>query len=202
MYQLLNRFRHHIAIICINIFVTGFFLADIVNWIELEYVDELENLLYDTRVILTMPNETDPTIVIVDIDEKSLNEVGRWPWSRDKLASLVNELYNYYGVAMIGFDIFFREPDESSGIKILEQLGRNEFSEIEEYQKRLEELRPILDYDQLFIDSISKGLSILGYNFFSADGIAGNITDGVLPDPVLYSADPQILNQHADLNFQ
>ena len=63
-----------------------------------------------------MPNTLDPRIVILDIDEKSLNAEGHWPWSRNKLAVMVKQLFDKYQVRSSGFDIAFPETDPSSGL--------------------------------------------------------------------------------------
>ena len=49
---------------------------------RLPFLARLDNILYDTRLNLAMPRGVDPSIVILDIDERSLGEVGHWPWSR------------------------------------------------------------------------------------------------------------------------
>ena len=59
---------------------------------RIDVLQRLDDILYDARLRATMPRTLDKRIVIVDIDEKSLAEVGRWPWGRDKLAVLVQEL--------------------------------------------------------------------------------------------------------------
>ena len=41
-----------------------------------------------------MPGTVDPRIVIVDIDEKSLQEEGRWPWRRDRLGLFLDRLFD------------------------------------------------------------------------------------------------------------
>jgi len=72
-------------------------------------------------------------VVIVDIDEKSLKELGQWPWPRHILADLVVKL-NKLGAAIIGFDIIFPEEDRSSphlfakGTANLSQSTFNELS--------------------------------------------------------------------------
>jgi adenylate cyclase len=71
-----------------------------------------------------MPRTLDERIVIVDIDEKSLAEVGRWPWGRNRLAELVDELFDRQKIAILGFDVVFAEADDSSGLKRLRQLAR------------------------------------------------------------------------------
>lgn len=52
-------------------------------------------------------------VAIIDIDEKSLATVGQWPWSRIKVAELIDKL-GQAGVAAIGLDIIFGEPDRLS----------------------------------------------------------------------------------------
>jgi CHASE2 domain-containing sensor protein len=48
---------------------------------KLAFVTQLDNIIYDMRLNLTMPRGLDHSVVILDIDEKSLGEIGRWPWS-------------------------------------------------------------------------------------------------------------------------
>ena len=59
---------------------------------RIDVLQRLDDIMYDARLRATMPRTLDKRIVIVDIDEKSLAEVGSWPWGRDKLAVLVQEL--------------------------------------------------------------------------------------------------------------
>ncbi len=70
----------------------------------------------------------DSPVVIVDIDEKSLNEIGQWPWPRTILAKLVDRL-NEAGAAVVSFDALFSEPDRTSPrllLKLLESEGVGE----------------------------------------------------------------------------
>jgi adenylate cyclase len=54
-----------------------------------------------------MPGAQYKRIVIVDIDEKSMLEQGRWPWGRNKLVQLVNILFDKYRIKVVGFDVSF-----------------------------------------------------------------------------------------------
>ena len=58
------------------------------------FVTQLDNLIYDARLELTMPRGLERRIVVVDIDEKSLAELGHWPWSRDLMATLLDKLFD------------------------------------------------------------------------------------------------------------
>jgi CHASE2 domain-containing sensor protein len=94
-------------------------------------IDRLDTVLQDTRMRLTLPRTLDPRIVIVDIDEKSLREKdqggeGRWPWRRDRLAQLVTDLFDTYGVSLVALDIILSERDEGSDLEVLERLAADE----------------------------------------------------------------------------
>ena len=73
-----------------------------------------------------MPETLDERIVIIDIDEKSLAGVGRWPWRRHRVAALVDELLVRQQASLIGFDVVFGEAVESSGLRQLRQLVAGE----------------------------------------------------------------------------
>ncbi|MEZ5605198.1 MAG: adenylate/guanylate cyclase domain-containing protein [Burkholderiaceae bacterium] len=68
----------------------------------------LDRELYDGRQRLAAP-VLDDRIVIVDIDERSLAEQGRWPWDRGKIAALTEALVDRGGAAVVGFDVVFAE---------------------------------------------------------------------------------------------
>ena len=82
--------------------------------LQLGLLDRLDHILYDARLRATLSATRDERVVIVDIDERSLAEVGRWPWSRDRLALLVEQLFDQQGVALLGLDTVFAEADDSA----------------------------------------------------------------------------------------
>lgn len=152
---------------------------------QIPFVSALDAYLYDARLRLTMPKTLDERIVIVDIDEKSLAEVGRWPWGRNVLAELVRRLTDDYQVAVVGFDVVFAEPDESSGLKVLEALGRQQLKNEPSYQRSLAAVRRSLDYDQLFAETLRGRPVVLGYYF---SGLEQAQQTGALPPPVFPAA--------------
>ena len=79
---------------------------EIVEVLRLKYFDKLQN--YSTR-----NTEGHTYAVIVDIDEKSLNEIGQWPWPRTVLAELFKKCAES-GMLVLGLDILFAEPDRTS----------------------------------------------------------------------------------------
>lgn len=170
--------KKKLPLIAINLLLVAVFLLHVAFSFDL--INRLENLAYDLRLRLTMPHTQDDRIFIVDIDEKSLAVVGRWPWSRNQIAFMLDNLFDYYQVAVVGFDIVFAERDESSGLKVLEKLGEQNLKDDAMYQELLPELRTQYDYNSLFVQKIKGRKVVLGYGFSSDPG---RIT-GELPSPV------------------
>ena len=145
-------------------------------------VDHLDDIIYDARLRATMPRTLDDRVVIIDIDEKSLAEVGRWPWSRNKVADLINRLFDDHHVALIGVDVVFAEADDSSGLKQLKLLARTELRDQTAFVERVKQLQGSLDYDRVFAKSLENRPVVLGYYFTSSrDGRRS----GTLPAPAL-----------------
>ena len=160
------------------------FVGHAATFYKIGFITRLENIIYDYRLRLTMPGTVDDRVVILDIDERSLDPraLGRWPWSRDKIVGLLQKLLDKYGVVLIGFDVVFAEPDESSGLPVLEKLAKARLKDVGPFQSALKELRPGLDYDAIFANFLRGRPVVLGYYFNSNDDA---LESGALPEPVL-----------------
>ena len=97
--------------------------AHVAGLIHIAPMQRAEAWLYDAWLKRTAPAGLDDRVAILDIDEASLKSVGRWPWSRDTMTTLVEQLFDRYGVAAVGFDVVFAEPDTSSGLDSLQTAG-------------------------------------------------------------------------------
>ena len=149
--------------IVLGLLLVLFFVGSAARFYRLEFVEELSSVIHDYQLRLTMPRTPDDRIVIVDIDEKSLKEEGRWPWGRDRMAVLMDKLFDKYGVAVVGFDIVFAERDDSSGLKVLQKFGQNELKNDAPFQAALSQIQPQLEYDNLFAAKIKNRNVVLGY---------------------------------------
>ena len=118
--------------------------------------------------------EAEHTIVILDIDEKSLANEGRWPWSRHKLAELVSTLAEY-GVVVVAFDVVFSEPERNPVNEVNRHLENHKID-----WKIPQRWREIADGDQGFARHISDLDVVLGY--FFQDEVS--IQVGQLPSPI------------------
>ena len=146
------------------------------------FVEPFDNFIYDARLRLTMPSTLDPRIVIVDIDDPSLQQLGQWPWSRDTLARLTEELMGRQQAAVLGYDVLFVEPDGSSGLPSLRGLASGALKDNPVFAEALARLAPSLDYDAAFARSLAGQRVSLGYYFTQT---ATPHAKGVLPAPVL-----------------
>jgi adenylate cyclase len=159
-------------------------------------LQRLDHSLFDARMRATLAHTHDDRIVVVDIDEKSLAALGRWPWSRHLVARLVDTLFEDQQIALLGFDMVFAEPDDSSGLRQLQQLASGSLADQPGFAKSVVELQPELDYDARLAQALRGRPVVLGY-YFSSD--RNGHSSGTLPAPVLQgvpglaSADPQPL---------
>jgi len=155
----------------------GVALAHATGVWPLRFIASLDLAIGDARLRALMPRNLDPRIVIVDIDEKSLAEIGRWPWSRDRLAALADELFGRQQAAVVGFDVVFAEPDTSSGLPTLDRLAARS----PELAAQIAPLRSALDFDARFARALQGRDAVLGYYLTNARD-ARQV--GVLPAPV------------------
>jgi adenylate cyclase len=176
--------RQHALLIGLGLALTLFFVGGAAHFYTIPLSRELDAISYDYRLRLTMPRTVDDRIVILDIDEKSLKEEGRWPWSRDRMAKLMDQLFDRYKVAVAGFDVVFAERDESSGLKVLRKLEHNQLRNVPQFRSALDRLAPKLEYDQMFADSLKNRNVVLGYYVTNSETGSQSGVSGALPSPV------------------
>lgn len=174
----------------LSAFILLVLLIDTSGLYKYPFIKQLEDWTYDARLNFTRSDTIDERIVIVDIDENSLAEVGRWPWGRDKLATIVDNLFNLYEADVVGFDIVFAEKDTSSGLEMFEQLAQNSLKNNAQYQQALDEIRPSLKHDEIFADSLIGKNVVLGYYFKTKLQQGETGVTGLLP-PALTRMDIQ-----------
>ena len=73
-------------------------------------VEEIRVRTFDAFQRIDPRKKTARPVTIVDIDDKSLEKLGQWPWPRTRIADLITELTRL-GAVVIAFDAVFSEPD-------------------------------------------------------------------------------------------
>jgi adenylate cyclase len=139
--------------------------ADILRRFELSTVDT--RFLLRQRLAKPSP---DPRIVIVEIDQKAQETLGRWPFSRKYFADML-DILREDGARTVGFDVTFSKPDETA--KPLRDLRER----LQAQQKTGEPVDPKViaelarvegqyNVDQQFAESIRRFGSVILGNFF------------------------------------
>lgn len=165
--SLLTKFREARAIIALCLTLTF-----LMSWIQYsdgptnDILRRLDFLIYDFRFNQLLPYvERKPVqqqIVIVDIDERSLKEVGQWPWDRKVIAQLVEKL-SEYGAISVTFDVVFSEPERNMALEIAQADVPPELA------SSLQAVATDFDFNQVFANTMSRVDVVLGYIFHDED---------------------------------
>ncbi len=141
-----------------------------------EFIQRLELATLDTRFRYRPQrySHPDPRIVVIDIDQRAQEVLGRWPFSRTNFAKTLDVLHDD-GARVVGFDITFSKPDQSATpIRAL-------WAELEARRKRgepvdaklsaeVQRLAASFDADKQFATSIQNfGPVVLGNYFLFTD---------------------------------
>ncbi len=147
-------------------------IALVLFFIDPHFLRFMELKALDLRMVSRGVKPPGGEVVIATIDEKSLSELGRWPWPRTTMAELIKKLKEQ-GAKAVGFDIVFAEPDENSSLKTVQELlqdvkkaggSKSNLSNI------LEKKKTMTDTDAIFARSIKDvGNITAGYFFHITD---------------------------------
>ncbi|MBF0265685.1 MAG: CHASE2 domain-containing protein, partial [Gammaproteobacteria bacterium] len=123
-------------------------------------INKIEYNLYDFLLAKLEQTEPSGAVIIIDIDEKSLAEVGQWPWPRSQVAELLLKLQKMQ-VLSVGIDFLFAEPDRSSLENVVSRINapehsKNILSQIPEH---------LYNNDQKLSQVLKSGPFVLGYSF-------------------------------------
>ncbi len=89
----------------------------IFSYIGLPSFEKIERWIYDKGIKYSSTDYPgDDRIILIDIDDKSLTDLGPWPWPRHVIAEMI-ELLNREGAKLIGLNIPFDEKEINEGLK-------------------------------------------------------------------------------------
>ncbi len=131
------------------------------------FLQNVEHRALDARFRVRGVREIDPRIVIVGIDEKTLQKVGAWPVPRNAYATLIERL-NAGGAKLIAFDITFPSPEKNSAVEALKKL--EPLAGTGALLQKIREIERTSDNDVVFADAIKRGGNVLlGHVFLDAE---------------------------------
>ena len=126
-----------------SFFSSAFFIGMVFTlcftWVALQYYSEATRDYEDVGALVKLsrrahqvsvdwrfqargPRAGSDRVSILTVDEKALQQEGRWPWPRGKIKKIVERLVDG-GASVIGFDMIFAEPDKNAGVVALERLA-------------------------------------------------------------------------------
>lgn len=155
-------------------------------------------MVYDLRYQATLPFKefSYAPIVIIDIDEQSLQQIGRWPWPRRTIAELNSKLISS-GAVVVGYDVIFSEPQQNIAKQFL-AFVQNEPTLTEAWQTTImPQAEHYFDEDRILAESFAQGEVVLGYLLHNE--AAKPI--GQLPEPLTSLAKFKQLKIHSSKNY-
>jgi len=134
------------------------------------FLQDIEQRSFDLRFAMRGKRMPDPRIVIVGIDEKTLQTIGSYPLPRSNYALLVRRL-KQGGARVVGFDLAFPTAASSEALEVLTRL-RSEIgpSASPDLRSRLQQLEQQSDVDAQFASALKDaGNVVLGHLFLSPE---------------------------------
>lgn len=138
--------------------ITALFYFWIYNSPYIKYVDYKVYDFFSQKLDMKKDekNSITPSVVIVEIDKKSTDALGQWPWPRIITANLINKI-NSANPSSIGLNMMFRQEDKSSIVSI-QKFYKNYMGfdlKVEGIEKKL------FDNDKIFADTLKSSKTIL-----------------------------------------
>jgi adenylate cyclase len=134
-----------------------------------DLLTSLDNRITDAMFRWRGPMKTTGSVVIVDIDEKSLKYAGQWPWPRNIVARLVQKI-NAAGPRVIAFDIVFPEADRTSPIQCVRTLKQVLKTQLPDAKQLAD--NEVLNHDIALGSAVANAPTVMGYVFqLTNDGL-------------------------------
>ncbi len=175
-----ERLKNIFSVSPLKITLFVIFIALIMFFIDVPFLRFMELKALDLRMVSRGKLPAGGETVIAVIDEKSLGELGRWPWPRSTIARLVDELKGY-GAKAVGFDIVFSEPDQNYSLSAIVDLTK-EVKKIGIKDKRVQGLldkkRLMADTDAALAEAIKRAKNVtIGYFFLKSSKEAEHLSE-------------------------
>ncbi len=163
------------------------FFFILVLWVQISpmasiipIVDELENIAYDWRIranTLTQ-KKFETSVVIVDVDDKSLAAEGRWPWPRTKLADLIKSI-QAGGALVVTMDFIFPQKETNIAYEVLNEINKRNLTD-PNVSSIFNKISTAFDYDIQLGQAIKAGDTVIGFGFSQDPTTVGQINPPLL----------------------
>lgn len=132
-------------------------------------VQGLDFMLTDARFITRgVKEQPDTKVALIAIDDESIRIMGRWPWSRDMMAKILDQSFKF-GAKAVGLDVVWSEPQPTPELDTLNALEKKIQTPTTELKSFIEQKRLEKTPDQKLRDSISQNHERLVLGVFPTD---------------------------------
>jgi eukaryotic-like serine/threonine-protein kinase len=146
--------------------ITGAFA--ILSFSSLNFFENLEKYLYGIGMRLTLsPSIGAGKIAIINIDEKSVKQLGPWPWPRKTMAEMIDILKNN-GAKLIGLDLLYSAKESNQGLEEIKKLINDipsaaspKKEELDQILERLKQIEISLDNDSALVNSVKNSGNVI-----------------------------------------
>jgi len=178
-----------------NLIIGGIVVAIFIylSFAQFSVFESLEKVIYEIEMRLDTPrNPGESKVAIVDIDDKSIRNLGEWPWPRHIIADMVTILKNN-GAKLIGLDMIFSQKEQNPSIKEIENLYGKILEREESFNAReenrwilieLKEIEKRLDNDR----ALSQAVQDSGNTILPVEGQFGKYETELPVAPESFSA--------------
>jgi len=160
-------------------------LAVVVFFIDPPFIRFMELKALDLRVVSRGQLPTSGQVVIATVDEKSLSEIGRWPWTRTVTARMI-EILKGYGAKAVGFDIVYAEPEQNATMQTLAEIYQDAAKlgiQDPRLTGLLENKAKAVQADAILAQAIEKAKNVsLGYFFHTSAKDVGFLSEDYIAE--------------------
>ncbi|MCK4488061.1 MAG: CHASE2 domain-containing protein, partial [Desulfobacterales bacterium] len=161
--------------------ITLLFLG--LGFFRMEFLDTLELKFYDVMMSLRGDPEGPSDLVLVDIDDESIEKLGHWPWPRSLMAKGIRKL-NAAGSRVIGLNLILSEPQDKTGLRELKDLGELFVETVLDHAgdkgpmflRAMSDAQARLDNDKKFAEALQKSGKVVLPVFFKEQALGGKGT--------------------------
>jgi len=159
-------------------------------FVRFQFVDTLELKYYDVVMKLRGAPDAESDIVMVDIDEDSIEKLGRWPWPRSLLSKGILKI-NEGKPKVIGLNLLLTEAEVSEGLREIESLEKTFEKDLlkgtgqqgKAFLQELQDVKVRLDNDKKLTEAFQSAGNVVLPVFFRESAVAVERTEE--PDAVL-----------------
>ncbi|CAB1069299.1 hypothetical protein JY97_09385 [Alkalispirochaeta odontotermitis] len=168
---------------------------------DFDILQPLENKVYDSMTRLRQ-RKADTQVVVLAIDDQSIQRLGSWPWPRSYLAEMVN-LLSDYGVRAMGITLLFPSREVNPGLQELEHIKKALIDKspksgpktTKKIKRVLAEAGKRLNHDARLISAVRSARNVVLPLWFKLgeleDGSAPNLSDWLTLNSIASNRIPQ-----------